>query len=142
MLHHYELERMNVPTLAKAMKKIAIDEMRHAELLAERIQDLQHKPVAYQKGNIAEITSIELIYVADATLEEETLVAYNKLINDLSTLNDAISMDLLKKILAEEESHAQYFDDINNSIATRDTFLIYQLNAKLRQPGYVRFLTK
>ena len=40
MQHHYVLDNLMFPTFAKAVKKIAISEMRHAEMLSERIREL------------------------------------------------------------------------------------------------------
>lgn len=40
MQHHYALDNLMYPSFAKAVKRIAIDEMRHAEMLSERIREL------------------------------------------------------------------------------------------------------
>lgn len=45
MQHHYVLDNLMFPTLAKAVKKIAISEMRHAEMLSERIRELGGIPI-------------------------------------------------------------------------------------------------
>ena len=40
MIHHYHLDNMDYGDMAAKVKLIAIDEMRHAELFADRIEDL------------------------------------------------------------------------------------------------------
>jgi len=44
MAHHSELENLGVDKLAKQMKREAIEEMKHAEVLAERIFFLGGRP--------------------------------------------------------------------------------------------------
>ena len=45
MGHHYEAEGLESPALIEIFKKTSIDEMKHAELLAERIVYLGGMPV-------------------------------------------------------------------------------------------------
>lgn len=46
MNQHYGLDSMDYGELAKNLKLIAIDEMRHAEMLAERVKELGGEPVS------------------------------------------------------------------------------------------------
>lgn len=46
MSQHYDLDDMDYGKLASNLKQIAIDEMRHAEALAERVKELGGDPPA------------------------------------------------------------------------------------------------
>ena len=46
MTQHYDLDNMDYGDMAMKMKLIAIDEMRHAEMLADRIEELEVSPRA------------------------------------------------------------------------------------------------
>ena len=46
MNQHYTLDNMDYGELAKNVKLIAIDEMRHAEMFAERIKELAGEPTS------------------------------------------------------------------------------------------------
>jgi bacterioferritin len=46
MNQHYSLDDMDYGDLAVKVKLIAIDEMRHAEMFAERIKELGGEPTA------------------------------------------------------------------------------------------------
>ena len=46
MTQHYDLDNMDYGDMAMKIKLIAIDEMRHAEMLADRIEELGGSPRA------------------------------------------------------------------------------------------------
>ena len=46
MNQHYNLDNMDYGELAVKMKLIAIDEMRHAEMFAERVKEIGGEPVS------------------------------------------------------------------------------------------------
>ena len=50
MNQHYNLDNMDYGDLAAKMKLIAIDEMRHAEMFAERIKELGGEPTTEPAG--------------------------------------------------------------------------------------------
>jgi bacterioferritin len=50
MNQHYNLDDMDYGELAAKMKLIAIDEMRHAEMFAERVKELGGEPVTDYEG--------------------------------------------------------------------------------------------
>ena len=51
MNQHYNLDDMDYGELAAKMKLIAIDEMRHAEMFAERIKEIGGEPVTGHGGH-------------------------------------------------------------------------------------------
>src|SRR4030065_313560 len=70
MNQHYNLDDMDYGDLAAKVKLIAIDEMRHAEMFAERIKELGSEPTSEMDGKVAKGQKIDTIFSFDAKLEE------------------------------------------------------------------------
>ena len=66
MNQHYNLDDKDYGELAKNMKLIAIDEMRHAEMFAERIKELGGEPVSEAPGKVTKGQDVRAIYPFDA----------------------------------------------------------------------------
>jgi len=124
MNQHYNLDNMDYGELAAKMKLIAIDEMRHAEMFAERIKELGGEPVTGHDGKIEKGQKVEVIFPFDATLEDDTIDVYNQYLLTCRDNGDSISMKLFEDIIAEEQIHFNYFDNIDNHIKKLgETFL-------------------
>lgn len=127
MQFHYQLADNNFPKLAHAVKKIAIDEMRHAEKLAERIRDLNGLPVSAPAGAVEADANWGIV----RQLENDTLADYASYINQLREQGDEVSRKLLSDILMEEQEHFNYFNDIVDSLDKYgDFFLAAQSGSK------------
>lgn len=112
MQFHYVLDGGDIGELAKQMKLIAIDEMRHAEKFAERIRKLQGRPVVgFDYQEIPPELNIST-YLANIKLELGTVEQYNEMATLCRSLGDHQSADLLDKINEEEKKHLQYFECI------------------------------
>ncbi|MDR2643832.1 MAG: hypothetical protein LBC74_13700 [Planctomycetaceae bacterium] len=118
MNHHYGLDDADYGKLAKEMKRIAIDEMKHAEAFAERIKDIDSKrePSTEFKGTIIKGQKVDAIYMTDRDAEEETIRKYNEFARICRDNNDAVSATLFERIIIEEQDHLNYFDDTANHI--------------------------
>lgn len=118
MLQHYILDDMDYGKLAAKMRKIAIDEMRHAEELAERIKDLDGTVTADRdKGTpLMKEQGVEEIYPFDYEVENDTITVYNDLILICRQNGDMISAQLLEDIIKEEQEHLNYFEDTDDHI--------------------------
>jgi bacterioferritin len=105
-LHAEMCENWGYKKLAAFTKKLAIDEMKHAEDLVERILFLDGLPNMsnYQKLNIGR-TVPEMI-ANDLKLEVGARAMYNRLIETAIKKDDQGTADFLKKLLKDEESHA------------------------------------
>ena len=68
MNQHYNLDNMDYGDLALKVKLIAIDEMRHAEMFAERIKELDGEPTAEPAAKIEKGQKVEAIFPFDAAL--------------------------------------------------------------------------
>jgi bacterioferritin len=78
MNQHYNLDDIDYGELAAKVKLIAIDEMRHAEMFAERFKELGAEPVTGHDGTISKGQQVEAIFNYDAELEDDTIGTYNQ----------------------------------------------------------------
>jgi bacterioferritin len=78
MNQHYNLDDMDYGELASKIKLIAIDEMRHAEMFAERVKELGGEPVTGHDETVAKGQKVEAIFPFDAALEDDTIDLYNQ----------------------------------------------------------------
>jgi len=112
MAHHYTLDNMGFKELAKDMKKDAIDEMKHAEKLGERIHFLGGVPVEEILKKIHKTGT-------DKGLEEEAIRLYNSYIKELDSLNDSGSKQIMEQLLKDEEAH---YDELKTKLELLDEF--------------------
>ena len=124
MNQHYNLDDMDYGELAAKMKLIAIDEMRHAEMFAERVKEIGGEPVTGHDGKIEKAQKVEAIFPFDSDLEDNTIDVYNQFLLVCRDNGDSISMKIFEDIIDEEQIHYNYFDNINGHLEKLgDTFL-------------------
>jgi bacterioferritin len=116
MNQHYNLDDMDYGDLAAKVKLIAIDEMRHAEMFAERIKELGGEPTTESAGAVAKGQKIEGIFPYDSKLEDDTIDVYNEFLLVCRENEDSTSMKLFEAIIDEEQLHFNYFDNVSNHI--------------------------
>jgi bacterioferritin len=116
MNQHYNLDDMDYGELAGKIKLIAIDEMRHAEMFAERIKELGGEPVTGHEGKIAKGQAADQIFVFDAELEDDTIDVYNQFALVCRENGDSVSMKIFEEIIDEEQIHFNYFDNVHSHI--------------------------
>ncbi|HML73914.1 MAG TPA: bacterioferritin [Anaerohalosphaeraceae bacterium] len=118
MNQHYNLDNMDYGELAAKMKLIAIDEMRHAEMFAERIKELGGEPTTDPLEKPVKAQKIDVIYPFDSKLEDDTIADYNQFLLVCRENGDSISMKLFETIIDEEQIHFNYFDNVNDHLKT------------------------
>jgi bacterioferritin len=116
MNQHYNLDNMDYGDLALKVKLIAIDEMRHAEMFAERIKELNGEPTAEPMAKIEKGQQVEVIFPFDAKLEDDTIDIYNQFVLACRENGDSLSMKLFETIIDEEQAHFNYFDNVGEHI--------------------------
>jgi len=125
MNQHYNLDDMDYGELAAKIKLIAIDEMRHAEMFAERIKELGGEPVTAHDGKVVKGQKVQAIYIFDAGLEDNTIDTYNQFLLVCRDNGDSTSMKLFEDIINEEQIHYNYFDNVESHIEKLgDTYLV------------------
>jgi bacterioferritin len=116
MNQHYGLDDMDYGELAKNIKLVAIDEMRHAEQFAERIKELGGEPVAESTQKVQKGQKVEQIFAHDSKLEDDTIDTYNQFLQVCRENGDSITAKLFEQIIDEEQEHLGYFDNVGDHI--------------------------
>jgi bacterioferritin len=111
MAQHYELEDQDFGKLAAKLKEIAIQEMKHAEKLAERILFLKGVPTSKPDGTPKKGQEIPEMLVTDIGLESEAIKMYNEASVICAAEKDQISKDLFEELLKDEEGHLDLFEN-------------------------------
>lgn len=104
-LHYRLLHHWGVKRLAKFEYGESIDEMKHADRLAERILFLDGLPNFQALGRLRIGQSVEEILKADLELEMEALPPLRDAIAYCESIRDYVSRDLFQQILDSEEEH-------------------------------------
>lgn len=116
MNQHYNLDDMDYGELAGKVKLIAIDEMRHAEMFAERVKELGGEPVSAPDGKVTKGQKVDAAFSFDANLEDHTIDTYNQFLLVCRENGDSVSMKLFEAIIDEEQAHYNYFDNVSEHI--------------------------
>jgi len=116
MNQHYNLDDMDYGDLAGRVKLIAIDEMRHAEMFAERIKELGGEPTTESAGKVKKGQKVEGMFPFDSKLEDDTINVYNDFLLVCRENGDSTSMKLFEAIIDEEQIHFNYFDNVSDHI--------------------------
>src|SRR4030042_275112 len=116
MNQHYNLDDMDYGDMAAKVKLIAIDEMRHAEMFAERIKELDGEPTVEPAEKAQKGQEIQYIFSFDAKLEDDTIDAYNQFLLVCRENGDSNSVKLFEAIIDEEQIHFNYFDNVDDHI--------------------------
>lgn len=120
MQQHYRLGDDNYTQLAASMRKIAIDEMRHAEDFAERIFDIGGMPTQEHVEKAKLDQDVYAIYPYDSDIELDTIQKYAEFAAVCRECGDIVSMRLFERIIEEEQVHQIYFDDTATHIKQLD----------------------
>jgi bacterioferritin len=109
-LHYRMLDHWGVARLAKYEYGESIDEMKHADRLAERILFLDGLPNFQMLGRLKIGETVEEILKADLDLENEALPMLREAIAYCETVRDYVSRDLFVSILDSEEEHVDFIE--------------------------------
>ena len=116
MNQHYNLDDKDYGEMAANMKLIAIDEMRHAEMFAERVKELGGEPITESFGPVKKGQAVEEVFKHDAEQEDNAIDAYNQFLLVCRENGDSISMRLFEDIINDEQVHFNYFDSVQDHI--------------------------
>ena len=124
MNQHYNLDDMDYGELAGNIKLISIDEMRHAEQFAERVKELGGEPSSDLSAAVVKGQEVRGIFPYDSDLEDNTIARYNEFRKQCLENGDSLTAKLFDAIIAEEQEHYNYFDNVATHISTLgDTYL-------------------
>src|SRR3954469_13099351 len=104
-LHYRMLDNWGVKKLAEYERHESIDEMKHADRLAERILFLDGLPNFQMLGRLRIGENVEEVLRADLEAEMEAIDYLRDAIQYCETVRDYVSRDLFTQILDNEEEH-------------------------------------
>lgn len=104
-LHYRMLDNWGVARLAAFEREESIDEMKHADKLADRVLFLGGLPNFQLLGRLRVGETVEEILKADLAVEEEAIPLLKEAIAHCESVRDYVSRDLFSDILESEEHH-------------------------------------
>lgn len=109
-LHYRVLDNWGVHKLAEYERHESIDEMKHADTLAERILFLDALPnfQALHKLKVGE--TVEEILKADLAVEHEAIPLLKDAIEYCETVRDYVTREIFARILESEEEHVDFLE--------------------------------
>ena len=108
MWQHVQVTSVEGAIVEDVFRKTAIAEMKHAELLAERLDYLNGVPTTKPDPIFVGGSLIEMLK-QDEQNEEEAINLYKQAIQVAAEEGDYTTRRLLEEILAEEEDHINTF---------------------------------
>ena len=104
-LHYRMLNHWGVKKLAEFERHESIDEMKHADMVSERILFLDGLPNFQLLGRLRIGETVEEVLKADLDLEYEAVAVLKDAIEHSEKVRDYVSRDLFRQILDSEEEH-------------------------------------
>ncbi|MDH6227362.1 bacterioferritin [Streptomyces sp. MJP52] len=96
--------------LARYTRAESFDEMRHAEVLTERILMLDGLPNYQRLFHVRVGQSLTEMFEADKQVEVEAIDRLRRGVEVMRAKNDITSANIFEAILADEEQHIDYLD--------------------------------
>ncbi len=128
-LHYRMLDNWGIKKLADFERHESIDEMKHADKLAERILFLDGLPNFQALGRLRIGETVEEILKADYALEMEALDQLKGAIAHCEAVRDFTSRDLFAMILSNEEDHVDVLEQQFDMIERMGLANYVQLNS-------------
>ena len=109
-LHYRVLKNWGIEKLAEYERHESIDEMKHADVLADRVLFLEGLPNFQALHRLKVGETVEEILKADLALELEALPLLKDAIQHCETVRDYISREIFERILENEEEHVDFLE--------------------------------
>jgi bacterioferritin len=108
MWQHIMAKGLESAEIAEVFEDAAIEEMKHAEKIAERIFYFDVVPTT-KPSPIVVVPGLKEMLEADAKAEEEAIDLYKAIIKQAESEGDSTTRLLFEQILADEERHHDTF---------------------------------
>ena len=115
MWQHVQWKGVKGFAVKDELRTIAIAEMKHAELIAERLTYLGGTPTT-QPAPINVGKTLKEMIEQDVKDEEEAINFYKQIIQKARETGDTTTAKLFEQILADEEEHHDFFTGILEEI--------------------------
>ncbi|MCX5213410.1 bacterioferritin [Kitasatospora sp. NBC_00240] len=109
-LHAKMQENFGWTKLAKYTRHESFDEMKHAEILTDRILFLDGLPNYQRLFHVRVGQNVKEMFDADRQVEVEAIDRLRRGIVVMRAKNDVTSANIFESILADEEHHIDYLD--------------------------------
>ncbi len=128
--HYRLLDHWGIKKLADYERHESIDEMKHADVLAERILFLDGLPNFQALGRLKVGENVEEVLKADLALENEAIPLLRDAIAHCETVRDYTSREIFERILENEEEHVDFLETQMDMIAGMGVQNYIQLQSK------------
>ena len=119
MYFHLHLAGERFTPLSTFFKQMAVQEMGHVELLAQRILSLKGDVEMVPAGPVEKIVEPEAMLVKAMAMEEERARFYNQAATECRARTDSESRKVLERILGDEKGH---FDELEKQCEKIERF--------------------
>lgn len=134
-LHYRVLADWGVHKLAEYERHESIDEMKHADQLAERVLFLEALPNFQAIHGLKVGETVEEILKADLAMEMEAIPLLRDAIEHCEKVRDYASRDLFASILESEEEHVDFLETQFDMIKRMGLENYVQLNSQAAGDG-------
>ena len=125
-LHYKMQENFGWTKLARYTRSESIDEMKHAEILTDRILFLDGLPNYQRLFHIRVGQTVKEMFEADRQVEVEAIDRLRRGIVIMRAKGDVTSANIFEDILKDEEHHIDYLDTQLELLATLGDALYIQ----------------
>jgi bacterioferritin len=116
MYFHFHLADLGFAPLSLLFKQIAIQEMGHVELLAERILYLKGDVEMVPAGPVEKIGEPEAMLVKAMAMEEDGVQFYNQAAIQCAANADSATKQLFEQLVKDEEGHFDLYEKQRDNI--------------------------
>ncbi len=117
MVHAEMCENWGYDKLGGEIQKRAVQEMKHAEKLIERILFLEGVPIVSELRKMHIGADVPKMFAADHVLESDAIKAYNSAIVLCGESRDYATREVLESILNDEDKHIDGIEEIQDEIS-------------------------
>ena len=110
MYFHFHLDDQGYDPLAAHFKRVAIEEMMHAERIGERILFLKGEIEMTVARQVAKIQEVPEILAHAMEMERASVQDYNRFANECAANADSATKKLFEDLVVEEERHFDQFE--------------------------------
>jgi bacterioferritin len=111
MWQYVTIPGMHAESVGGIFKKFAITEMKHAEMIAERLDYLGGTPTTKPTAIVVGKNTKEMLQV-DVKAEEDAIALYKEIIKLAEKEGDIVTRKLFESILVDEEEHHSVFTNL------------------------------
>jgi len=116
MYFHFHLDDQGLAPIADLFKRTAIQEMGHAERLAERILFLKGEVEMVPAAPVEKILEPEAMLAKGMAMEDESVEFYNQAALACSAEADAASKQVFEQLVQDEEGHFDHFEKQRDNV--------------------------